>query len=224
MFDGMFDGEITTGQKERYHIESADKYFNGRKHFHSVIYSLKDVLFQPEGHVSSCGAKKKLLSKMEQLQATAKPIGKRRQRHTQQEGNTPQSLSSQFRRRRNIQKRTETVSEGRYCQVFIAADHLFVSNIAGGSESAAVSEIASIFSSVQEIYISSDFDDDGTPDGIVPILVKTELLNASSYGSLFSSSNIEVGDYLDRWSTINHNPYCLSLLLTYRSVIHIPSL
>ena len=212
--DGVFDGEVVNGFKEKYHIETADKYFKEKKEFHSVIYSDQDVLFQVEGKQSAgCAAKKELLRKMEQLQATAKPIQKK---PSTNEDITTTTFTSHFNRKRSLEKRTKTVSGGRFCPVFIAADHLFVSNIGGGSDSSSIAEIASIFSSVQEIYISADFDEDGSPDKIVPVLVKTELFTSSSHNGLFSDSNIEVSSYLDRWSQIDHDDFCLALLLTYR--------
>ena len=80
----------------------------------------------------------------------------------------------------------------------------------------AVAEIASIFASVQEIYNRADFDEDGAPDNIVPILVQTELFTTSSHGGLFASDDIEVSDYLNRWSEISHDDFCLAPLLAYR--------
>ena len=210
----MFDGEITTGSMDKYHIETAEKFFKGKNEFHSVIYSLEDVLFQVEGKESGCAAKKELLKKLEMLQATARPIA--RKSSVRRSNDPSNTLTSQFKAKRSLDKRTKTVSGGRFCPVFIAGDHYFVSNIGGGDESAAIAEIASIFSTVQEIYINADFDDDGSADNILPVLVKTELLTSSSHDGLFSSDNIDVSDYLNRWSEINHEDVCLALLLTYR--------
>ena len=74
-------------------------------------------------------------------------------------------------RERGTSKRQST---GRYCQMRIAIDHLFLRNVAGGSESVAISEVASAFSEVQNIYQTTDFDDNGSPDFILPQLVQTE--------------------------------------------------
>ena len=216
--NGVFDGEIVKANGEKYHIELAEKYFQDSDEldFHSVIYSIKDVRFTVEGQESSCGVKKDLLNKMEAIQATAKPIQRPHKIRSQIDGKkSAKTLSEYLRSKRNLDKRT---SDGQYCQVFIAADHTFLSNIGGGSESRAISEIATVFASVQSIYFESDFNEDGTPDEIVPVLVQTEILSSSSYNGLFQSSNIAVDDYLDRWSQVNQDDFCLALLLAYRSV------
>ena len=221
--NGVFDGEIVQANGEKYHIELAEKYFQDSDEldFHSVIYSIKDVRFTVEGQESSCGVKKDLLNKMAAIQATAKPIRRPHKIRSQiDRKKSTKTLSEYLRSKRKLDKRTSdlTVDGGQYCQIFIAADHTFLSNIGGGSESRAISEIATVFASVQSIYFESDFDEDGTPDEIVPVLVQTEILSSSSYNGLFQSSNIAVDDYLDRWSQINQEDFCLALLLTYRSV------
>ena len=114
----------------------ADKYFNGDIDFHSVIYSLDDVRYMVEGREPSCGVKKKLLEDLQKLQATAKPIEKpkhdtvlKRDIHLGRS-----TLSSQFNKRKHpdthhgLHKRTETVTNGRYCSVLLAADHTFVNS------------------------------------------------------------------------------------------------
>ncbi len=203
--DGVFDGEIVTGLKEKYHVEVADKYFKQTKQFHSVIYSIQDVLFHVEGKESGCATvKEELLKKMAILQASAKPVVNTRD----------DTLTSQFNKKQRLHKRTKTVTSGRICPIFVAADHFFVQKF--GNENSAISEISSIISSVQDIFLNSDFDEDGENDNIIPLIVKTELFTSSSHNGLFESSNIAVSDYLDRWSQINHDDFCLALLLTNR--------
>ena len=208
--NGVFDGEVVTGDKQKYHIETADKYFKQGKEFHSVIYSIQDVLFHIEGKESGCAAKKELLKKMEILQSTAQSKVKSTTKFKDD------TLSSQFEKKRSLHKRTKTINNGRICPIFVAADHLFVENIGGGNENNAVSEIAAIISSVQEIYLRSDFDEDGEDDNINPVIVKTELFTTSSHNGLFSDNSIEVSDYLNRWGEIDHDDFCLAILLTYR--------
>lgn len=125
-------------------------------------------------------------------------------------------LAERLRRKRDINKRADTVSGGRFCQIFVAVDHLFLLHIAGSSESAAITEVTSVFSSSQTIFQSTDFDSDGQFDAITPQLVRTEVLSPDSYDGRFRSNSISVNDYLDLWSQIDHTTYCLALLLTYR--------
>ena len=218
--NGIFDGEIFTEDgNEHYHIEYAYKFFNKQAtptNMHSVIYSHKDIIFNLPGQNATCALKKALLDKLQAIQATAKPVSRPRQPISDEE--YAHTLSEMFkqRSRRHLEKRADTVGGGRYCQIFVAVDHLFLSSIAGNNEASAVTEVTSVFGIVQSIYQETDFNGDGIMDTITPQLVKTEVLNSNSYGGLFSSSSITVENFLDRWSQIDHTSYCLALLLTYR--------
>ena len=220
LVNGVFDGMLRTGDGEEFHIEAANKYFRERREeFHSVIYSVRDVVFKYGDQDASCALKDELLKKLQKLASTAKPDSRTRQIRS----NWPASstLSDRFsgtwsRSHSKVASRTKTVSGGLFCQVRVAADHLFVQHIGGGSESVTISEIASVFASVQSIFQSTDFDQNGIPDSITPQLVQTDILDSSSPNYLFSDSNIPVDEFLDRWSTIRHNGFCLALLLTYR--------
>ena len=113
-------------------------------------------------------------------------------------------------------KRQVTVSGAKFCPMLIAADHLYLSNVGGGDMSAAISELVAVMSEVQTIFQQTDFDNDGTADGIVPLIARVQILDQSDPGYRFSSTNINVNDYLDIWSQVNHEQFCLALLLTYR--------
>ena len=84
---------------------------------------------------TSCAAKGEILEQMRKLQSTAKPV----KRHGQ--------TVSQYFVNRERQKR-QTVSGGMFCQVFVAADHLFLRDVGGGDPASAISEIATIMSQV----------------------------------------------------------------------------
>lgn len=134
VIDGVFDGFLKTSEGE-YHIEHARKFFpeRERRNFHSVIYRSSDVDFKQSE--TSCAAKGEILEQMRKLQSTAKPV----KRHGQ--------TVSQYFVNRERQKR-QTVSGGMFCQVFVAADHLFLRDVGGGDPASAISEIATIMSQV----------------------------------------------------------------------------
>lgn len=71
-------------------------------------------------------------------------------------------------------------------------------------------------SQVQDIYRATDFDRDGTMDGIIPTIARTEILDLNSPGYRFGATTIAVNDFLDLWSQEDHSEFCLALLLTYR--------
>ena len=132
--DGVFDGSVATSEGE-YHIEHARKFFQERerREFHSVMYRSSDVDF--EQSETSCAAKGEILEQMRKLQSTAKPM----KRHGQ--------TVSEYFVNRERQKRA-TVSGGTFCQVLVAADHLFLQSVGGGDPAATISEIATIMSQV----------------------------------------------------------------------------
>lgn len=193
MIDGLFDGIITSHGVE-YHIEAAHKYFESPS-FHSLVYRSQDV----HTPTDVCGAKGKLLKQLERVQATARPTRDEPGRY----GND--------RVRRDV-----TMNGARFCPMFIAADHLFLQNIGGGNELTAMTEMITILTQVQTIFKGTDFDNSGSADGIVPLLARVEVFTTNTPGYRFGAPSIAVNSFLDLWSQINHEDFCLSLLFTYR--------
>lgn len=222
--NGVFDGVLRTGDGEEFHMEAARKYFRERRaDFHSVIYSVRDVVFQHGDQEASCALKDQLLEKMKILASTGKPVSKTARSGMHQR--SASTLSDMFPGTRShsdsrMGPRTNTVGGGLFCQIRVAVDHLFVQHVGGGSESEAISEIASVFASVQSIFQSSDFDENGTPDSITPQLVQTDILDSSDPNYLFGDATIAVNEFLDRWSQLDQTQFCLALLLTYRYIVH----
>ena len=224
LVNGVFDGVLRTGDGEEFHVEAARKYFRERRdNVHSVIYSVRDVVFKYGDQDASCALKDELLKKLQKVASTAKPDSSSKPaRSIEQLSSTLSNVLSgtQSQSHSRVVPRTNTVSGGLFCQVRVAADHLFLQHVGGGSQSATISEIAFVFARIQSIFQSTDFDLNGIPDSLTPQLVQMDILDASSPDYLFSGSNIAVDDFLDRWSTIDHSSFCLALLLTYRYGIH----
>lgn len=205
---GVFDGEITDTNGQVYHIEYVTKYPHEPlpAGAHSIIYS-NDHIIQPK---RSCALKKTLLHKLEELQATAKPVNRKQHPLTDEE------YYNNKRKKRKMTKAVGTASGGRFCQIFVAVDHLFLRHVANNDERQAITEVTTIFSSSQTIFQVTDFNSDGLYDAITPQLVRTDVLNENSYNGKFRDGNINVQNFLNRWSEIDHSTYCLALLLTYR--------
>ena len=207
--DGVFDGEVRTAAGSTYHIEHIMKYPGATHHLpagtHSLIYSHEHMIVPK----STCALKKVLFDKLQSIQATGQAIYKRPHPLTDDE------YYENERVKRNS-KKVNTASGGRFCQIFVAVDHLFLQHVVGGSEAMAISEVTTIFSSSQTIFQTTDFDSDGRIDAITPQLVRTDILNRDSYSGRFRSDNIDVNRYLNLWSEIDHSTYCLALLVTYR--------
>ncbi len=200
IINGVFDGVITT-KTDSYHIERAHKFFDSPPvggDFHSIVYRARDVN-QP-AQAASCGVKENLLEKMKKQAAHAVPL---------KEGATYYGMDDH-----NILKRQAT--SNKFCQVRVAADHLFLANEGGGSIADTMSEVATIMNAVGAIYRDTDFDGNGSPDGIQPVVAKLEVFQANMPGYRFLRSVITVEDFLDLWSQEDQENFCLALLLTYR--------
>jgi disintegrin and metalloproteinase domain-containing protein 10 len=198
IIDGIFDGEVMTGDGVHYHVEHVKNYhIEDDPLVHSIIYSNYDIIRHPLKE-SLCGVKDELMNKLLSLQSTAASA----------------SHNYSYPNQKRLHKKS--LNRGSYCQIFVAVDHLFLANVAGNSEVDAIREVVAVFASSQTIFLTTDFDSDGSPDFITPQLVKTEVLTSDSYNGIFASNDIPVEEFLDKWSQIDHTSYCLSLLLTYR--------
>ena len=205
VIDGVFDGVMATSEGE-YHLEQARKFFREKRDFHSVIYRREDVEFTQKE--SSCAAKGEILKKMHVIQASAKPV-----EHPKRSAPKKEPTFTEYLQR---QKRISTVTGGTYCQVLVAADHFFHDAIGGGDPTQTITEIVTAFSQVQDIFSNTDFDNNGTADNIVPLIATIDIMTQDDEGYRFSSPSIDVSDFLDIWSQIDHSAFCLALLLTYR--------
>ena len=195
IINGLFDGVVVSNGVD-YHIEHASKYFATEQTFHSVMYRAHDVIV-PEA--VGCGAKGAVLERLTATQARARPTRE------------DPVLYGRDRYRRLV-----TSNGNRFCQVLVAADHTFLNAIGGGDVSRAMAEMVTILTQVQNIFKVTDFDNDGTADGIVPLIARVEVLDQNDPGYDFASENIGVESFLDIWSRRNHEQFCLALLFSYR--------
>lgn len=199
--DGIFSGVIHT-QQGRFHVESAHKYFGsaGPRDFHSIIYHEQNVTTRSDTKQATCGVRSHILDKLNSLSSQAIP-----------RNDTDMLYGSD----RHTVLRRQLAANNRFCQVRVVADHLFLANF-GGSISSAMGELAAIISSVQDIYQATDFDGNGSPDGIQPVVASLEVFELDRPNYRFGRSVIEVNDFLDLWSQEDQTDFCLALLVTHR--------
>ena len=207
VINGMFTGVIRTSAGT-YHIENSKKFFHDREDvsFHSFIYHEDDVEFpqQPIG----CGVNGTEWAQMKELQASAVAVNDR---------TAPKqaaTMAKLFKKSRG--KRAITATGGNFCHMRVAVDHLFFSAIGGSDTTSTFAEVVTTFNLVQEIYRTTDFDEDRTPDFITPSIQQFDILTQSDPGYRFSAASISVNDFLDLWSQEDHTNFCLALLFTNR--------
>ena len=181
-------------------MERAHKFFSSPQPFHSIIYHELDVRSLEGMGGASCGVKGQLMKDLAEKVAHAIPLNDDKVTY----GQDKQRL------------RRQTLNGNRFCPVRVAGDHLFLASVGGGSVLNAMSEIASLISSVQMIYRGTDFDGNGSPDQIQPVIVSLEILSQGDPGYRYGAASISVNDFLDLWSQEDQSVYCLALLLTHR--------
>ena len=192
VIEGIFGGIIHSTQGT-FHVERAEKFFPGAQKFHSIIYHEGDIITNNVGKDLS-GMKNGLMASMHDFLSLAVQESEKRNRHGR--------------------LKRQTARAGNSCTVRLAADQLFLENIGCGNIFMAMSEMVAVMSGVQQIFASTDFDGDGAPDSIKPIIAKLEIISSLNVSS--SSSDIPIGDFLNLWSQENHSAYCLAYLFTYR--------
>ena len=190
IIDGLFDGTIFAHGVE-YHVEAASKFFTTDQDFHSIVYRAHDV-----NVTARCEVKGEIPDRLSFIQASARSVKK---------------ANDKARLRRS------TTSIGhKVCPMLIAADHLFLENIGGGNVTTSMAEMVSIMTQVQNIFKTTDFNDDGIADGITPVIARVEVMGLDTPGYIFSNSFLGVDAYLNLWAQMNQDEYCLALLMTYR--------
>ena len=201
IIDGVFDGIIRSKQGTFY-VEQAHKFFKDRsRDFHSIIYHSDDVRV-PEGVASCGGAKGKLMEKLNDLASSAVPLH--------------DDKRTLYGEDRYLRLKRQTIGNNRFCPIRVAADHLYLAEVGGGSVVNSMTQIASVIANVQDIYSTTDFDGVVGPDGIQPVIVRLEILDQNMRGYQYGANNIPVDSFLDLWSQEDQSEYCLALLLTHR--------
>lgn len=201
IMDGVFAGVIHS-VKGTFHVEKAHKFFSGPQKFHSIIYRDVDVAFPEQLSASSCGVKGRLMEQLSSRASQAIPL------HDDKNMVYGTDRFSRLKRQVNSQRL--------FCPIRVAADHLFLASVGGGSVVNTMSQIAAIISDVQDIFAATDFNGDGNADSVQPVIVSLEVLQQGMSGYRYGAPSIEVNDFLDLWSQENQSDYCLALLLTHR--------
>ena len=97
------------------------------------------------------------------------------------------------------------------CTVLVAADRFFLQHVAGGSEAEAISEITLHVDAANTVYRTTEFGLTYRPGlSIARVQIYTDSSN------IFDDPNLSVQNFLDRWSRLNHDYFCLAMLFTYR--------
>ncbi|KAL9986011.1 hypothetical protein ACROYT_G000064 [Oculina patagonica] len=188
ILDGKFDGSFFAFG-ETFHLEPAERYIHSKTPYHSIIFPASSVQFNS--------------SKIKRKMARFKDL----------QPSMIQASSKRFRRSNSY-----NVILNNTCAVHIAADYLFFKHVGSGSESATVAEMVYHVAMADKAFRATDFNQDGGPgDDIGFVIAAVTVFNDSkAEGSLASPKDIGIMPYLVKWSEIDHDAYCLSLLFTYR--------
>jgi len=102
------------------------------------------------------------------------------------------------------------------CLLFLQADHLFYNHF--GTEEAAIDMMVRHIQRVNEIYKATDFDGDGTPDGITFMIkrIKVHTTNDTHDEKYRYDGKFQVIKFLELFSEGDYDQYCLAYMFTFR--------
>ncbi|KAK3092596.1 hypothetical protein FSP39_004811 [Pinctada imbricata] len=191
VFDGIF-----RVQKKIYYMEPFRKYESDSKAWNrTVIYRHCDIYDNVSRVIDDVGARS-----FPKLQ-TSDEI-------------TDFNVKGHLRSKR--MKRTSGVTSS-YCSLHVVADHTFYRSVGGNSVSATVYEIKYQVGMSDVIFRGTDFDGDGVGDNVGFEISQITIFsdsNANDYRMGDTSMNAQ--DYLNAFSTYNHDQFCLGIAFTYR--------
>lgn len=98
--------------------------------------------------------------------------------------------------------------------LYLQADHLFHGHL--GSEEAAINMMTRHIQRVNEIYRVTDFDGDGTPDGISFMIKRIKVHNSSSGVNYPYLGDFQVIKFLEKFSEGDYESFCLAYMFTFR--------
>ena len=199
----IFDGIVYT-QTETYFIEPAHRYFSSSQTFDGVIFKSSDVLADHPLHAhnkTNCAMTDWMYKKMKAIQQSAQPI---------ETNSRPRRVPFHSFHGENMYRRAANTPLDT-CNVLVAADYKFLETVAGGSETQAISEISLHVDAANSVYRTTDFEV-GFRAGlsIAKVRVYTDESNE------WDDNRLDVQNFLDRWSRVNHDFFCLAMLFTYR--------
>ncbi|XP_076356535.1 disintegrin and metalloproteinase domain-containing protein 10-like [Tachypleus tridentatus] len=238
--DGLFDGKIHTLDKT-YFVEQAHKYFkNASKPFHSIIYMDTDVQDPYSagrtGHSAGCGVTEEVQQWMENIVNSEVRLEKPLQ-------NKPHfgDGDSYFKRSQrwlvdkysmvnnNVisPERLQSIKQRRECTLFIQTD-IFLwkyvkSHFNKHSDTKIREEIVSLVAqhihAINQIYENTNFK---LYKGIKFVVRRLKINDTSACNETnrlsnpFCAPNIDVSNFLNLNSQVNHTGFCLAYIFTYR--------
>uniref|UniRef100_T1IMD0 ADAM10 endopeptidase n=1 Tax=Strigamia maritima TaxID=126957 RepID=T1IMD0_STRMM len=226
--NGIFDGNIHT-EKGTYYVERTNKYFSDERaqRFHSLIYHERDIKDHHSGF-GGCGITDDVLKWMHNISNSAvEEDSTTSNLKLNKPKNKDIKLTHYFEDYRDINARIRReVPTQRVCSLYIQTDTLLWDHIHNQEKDPTktreeiTSLIAQHVKAVNHIYQKENF----TKYQGIKFVVQRITINDSSACDTeekiktnhFCSRNIDVSNFLNLNSQMNHDAFCLAYIFTYR--------
>ncbi|KAL5020084.1 hypothetical protein ScPMuIL_002976 [Solemya velum] len=239
---GLFRGWVEVPGDTVYHVEPSDRFFNNTPPFHTVIYSEKHMNLDPyrerretERGTGGCGYDRAEEWMRTVSESVADDPPNRAKQTAEEQGYHSQYFESAQKLHR--EKRT-SLGQKNTCNLYIQTDPEFYTKWALRSghqdwemaKDEILAFIASHVKAINEIYADTGFTAyNGNPSyrGINFQVQRTSIMtdisehcNDQLHGKTFCNPNIDVSNFLNLHSLINHDEFCLAYVFTYRDFTH----
>lgn len=199
--EGRFEGTIHV-EKDVYHVEPAERYFQDPKDFHSVIYHGNDV--EHTGKYAEAETPKRPTTLKGSSMVNKKPLEHASKEHGKK----------RYRRGpKNAQKNT--------CKLKLVADHLFVRKFV--RRETAIDQMILHYQAVEYIFrnqtfnTTDEYDSTFSPQGIGFRIGEIHVWLKEDTPEMLQQEHITIYRLLEHFSKMNHSSTCLAYLFTDRS-------
>ncbi|KAI6657370.1 ADAM10 [Oopsacas minuta] len=196
LYHDVFTGVIVT-ETETYVIEPADRHFNTSQSYHSIIYKESDV-----------------------MDVNGKMCGVSDEKVVETDANELPTLSSMFSDGMRVRRQSVNMGK-RTCTLLVDLENKFVDSVKGSVtdvnqiRAIAMGQVAIHLSLVSSIFSGTEFPQLFDDDLGVFLIVPKVIINLDTE-TLFADNFIGVAEYLNIFSGINHDDYCLACKFTHR--------
>ncbi|XP_052097567.1 disintegrin and metalloproteinase domain-containing protein 10-like isoform X2 [Mytilus californianus] len=238
--DGHFRGTIRIPQDTTYHIEPVKRFIGRVKELpksHTIIYKEEHIDLDPhrlrreaENAIASCGNGNRQVHEWMETVANSADTENYRVRRSYSEDKEAFSYHNKYSEALNREKRGTLVDKNA-CFLFMQADPKLYNKVysAYKKDVLAKEDIVGTFAShvdaINTIYsntVFKTFDNSINYSGVRFKIQRTKIMTPTSEGCSSSqpktlcSDNIDVSNFLNENSLINHSAFCLAYIFTYR--------
>lgn len=128
------------------------------------------------------------------------------------------NLNESANKARAKSRKKRRANEGLSCHIRVFADVAFFVNAGSRNIYTTMGKLYYYITESNRIFVNTDFDSDGHADGIGVVLAEVTIIEdlPSMWGVGISPTEMDALDLLEEFSLLDHEKYCLAVLVTHR--------